>query len=53
MQVSLKILLSMLLLFTGLFLSFYMRDITISHLISALTLITALNLSRLVSNIPK
>ena len=50
MQISFKILLSMLLLFTGFFLSFYMRDITISHLISALTFITGLNLFRLVTD---
>jgi len=53
MQISFQILLSMLLLLSGLFLSFYVLDITISYLISALTLITGLNLSRLISNKPQ
>ena len=45
-QISLPIFTSLLLLLIGLFLSYYVVNIIIAHLIRALTIITGLNLFR-------
>jgi|GEM_PF-2879430 len=50
LQISLPILVSLFLLLIGLFLSFFVVDIIDAHLVSAVTIITGLNLFRLLSN---
>jgi len=50
LQISLPILVSLFLLLIGLFLSFFVVDIINAHLVSAVTIITGLNLFRLLSN---
>ncbi len=49
MQISLQVFISLLLLGIGLFLSFYVVDITNAHMVRAVTIITGLNLLRLLS----
>jgi divalent metal cation (Fe/Co/Zn/Cd) transporter len=50
MQISWPVLISLVFLLTGLIISFLVKDIIVANLISALILITGLNLFRLLSN---